>query len=183
MTHLTPEAVAGYLDHDLSRDERQQVELHIASCVECRAELAQVRGLELRRRRRRWIPVFAPLAAAAAVVLAIVLPQRGATPSDLRSSPAGDSPLGIVAPESSAEVAPESLRFVWRSAGPAASYTFTLQEDDGRMVWTSTTTDTSAAVPDSVKLTPGRTWFWLVDALLPDGRSASTGVQRVRTRP
>jgi hypothetical protein len=183
MTHLTPEALAGYLDHDLSRDERQQVELHLASCVECRAELAQVRGLELRRRRRRWIPVLAPLAAAAAVVLAIVLPGREAAPSDLRSVPAGDSPLGIVAPAASAEVNLESPVFVWRSAGPAASYTFTLQEDDGRVVWTSTMTDTSAAVPDSVQLTPGRTWFWLVDALLPDGRSMSTGVQRVRTPP
>ncbi len=183
MTHLTPEALAGYLDNDLSPDERQQLELHLAACVECRAELAEVRGLELRRRRRRWIPVLAPLAAAAAVVLAFALPGRDAPPSSLRTVPTGDSPLGIVAPAPSAEVAPESLVFVWRSAGPAASYTFTLQEDDGRVVWTSTLTDTSAAVPDSVRLAPGRTWFWLVDALLPDGRSWSTGVQRVRTPP
>lgn len=182
MTHLSPEALAGYLDDDLPGEERGQVELHLASCAECRAELAEVRRLQRVRRRRQWITVLVPVAAAAAL-LVIALPRQTATPSGIRSRPEAEQPLGVVSPAPSTEAAPGPIAFTWRSAGPGAGYTFTLQEADGRVVWTSALADTVTFLPDSVVLGPGRTWFWFVDVLLPDGRSLSTGIQRLRTRP
>jgi hypothetical protein len=182
MMHLSPEALAGYLDDDLPGEEQRQVELHLASCAECRDELAELRRLQLGR-RRQWVVVLVPAAAAAAVLLAIVLPRQAETPSGIRAGPTAEPPLAIVSPVSSDEIAPGPLAFTWRSAGPGASYSFTLQEADGRVVWTSRVADTVAVLPDSVALSPGLTWFWFVDALLPDGRSLSTGVRRLRTEP
>jgi len=148
MTHVTPEALAGYLDHDLPGEERSQVELHLASCAECRAELAEVRGLQ-RRRRRQWVTFLVP-AAAAAVLVAIALPRQTSVRSDTRAFAPVDAPLEIVAPLPSTEIAPRPIRFAWRSAGPGASYSLTLQEADGRIAWASTVADTVAILPDSV---------------------------------
>ena len=182
MTHLSPEELAGYLDADLPGEEQRQVELHLASCTECREELADVRRLQVRR-RRRWSLALIPAAAAAAALVAITLPRHARVPSDVRAGPDAELPLAIVSPTPSAEVAGRPSTFIWRSAGPGASYTFTLQAGDGRVLWTSATTDTLVALPDSVAFTPGRTWFWMVDALLGDGRLRSTGVKRLSTRP
>jgi anti-sigma factor RsiW len=183
MMHLSPEALAGYLDDALPREEQGQVELHLATCTPCREELAEVRRLQLHRSRRRWAVVLLPTAAAAAALLVIGLPRPATTPSDIRARPAAEQPLAIVSPVSSAEIAPGPVKFTWGSAGPRASYTLTLQAADGRVVWTWTATDTVAVLPDSVALGPGLTWFWYVDAMLSDGRSRSTGLQRLRTRP
>jgi anti-sigma factor RsiW len=180
VTHLSPEALAGYLDDGLPRDERREAELHLAACAECREELVEGRRVERAQRRRRWAPVLLPATAAAAVLLAVVLPRQSTTPSDIRSGAEGDH-LSIVSPEPSHEVAPGTITFIWRSAGPGASYTLTLQEPDGRMVWSTAAADTLAILPDSIALAPGRTWFWFVDALLPNGPMLSTGVQRLRT--
>lgn len=172
MTHLPPESLAGYLDEDLPAEEQSEVERHLASCAECREELAEVRRLE-DGRRRPWRLAFLPVAAAAAL-LAIMLPGPGAPPSDTRAGPAGDSGLEIASPG--------PVTFAWRSAGPGASYTFTLQQADGRVAWSTTAPDTVAVLPDSLRLPPGITWYWVVDALLADGRSRSTGLQRLEAR-
>jgi anti-sigma factor ChrR (cupin superfamily) len=178
--HLSSEALAGYLDGDLAGEEQSQVELHLASCPECRDELAQIRRLQLRRRRKRAL-LLVPAAAAAAVLLSTTLLRQGAAPSDTRAGPSTDSLLEIVSPAPSAEIDRTPITFIWRSAGPGATYTLTLQEPDGRVVWTSTGVDTYAVAQDSLELSRGLTWFWSVDALLPDGRSRSTGVKRLRT--
>ena len=180
MTHVTPEALAGYLDHDLPGEERNEVELHLASCAECRAELAEVRGLQ-RRHRRHWARFLVP-AVAAATLVAIAWPRQTRVPSNIRAVAPVDAPIEIVAPLPSTEIAPQPIRFAWRSAGPGASYSLTLQEADGRIVWASTVADTVAVLPDSVALGSGQNFFWSVEALLPDGRTRSTGVKRVRTR-
>jgi len=183
MTHLSAEALAGYLDDDLPRGERREAELHLASCTECRQELAEVRELQRAHPRRGWWPVLVSAAVAAAVLLVVALPRHTRTPSDIRTNPDAEQRLGAVSPAPSAEVAPGPITFTWRSAGPGASYTLTLQEADGRVVWSTAVAETVAVLPDSLAPAPGRTWFWFVDALLPNGRLLSTGVQRLRTRP
>ena len=184
MTHLSSEALSHYLDDTLPGEERQQVELHLASCRDCRHELTGARRLQHAYGRGRRIRVIAPLAAAAAILLFVVgIPREGSRPTDVRSGSAADQRLGVVAPVSATEVGPGEIGFEWRSAGIGTSYSLTLQESDGRVVWTTVVSDTVALLPDSVALAPGRTWFWSVDALLPDGRALSTGLQRLRTQP
>ena len=184
MTHLSPEALARYLDDALTGEERQQVEIHLASCRDCRHELIGARQLQQAYGRGRRIRLLVPLAAAAAILLFVVaIPREGPRPTDTRAAAGADQRLEVVAPVTGTELAPGEIRFLWRSAAAGTSYSLTLQESDGRVVWTSVVTDTMAQLPDSVTLAPGRTWFWSVDALLPDGRALSTGVQRLRTRP
>lgn len=180
MTHLSPELVAAYLDDDLPSETKRQVELHLASCGECREELAAVRRLE-RRHRRRWFPVLVSVAAAAAV-LVMAVPRKAPSPSNTRTLRDAESSFETISPAASAEIDPGRLEFTWRSAGPRADYTITLQDSAGRVVWTSTGADTVAVLPDTVALGAGRTWFWVVDALAPDGGSRSTGLKRLRTR-
>src|SRR5262245_15326106 len=167
MTHLSPEALAGYLDQDLPDEEKGRVELHLASCSECREELVEVRGFQLQR-RRRWFLALVPVAAAAAALVVLIVPHKPTVQSEIRGGSNTESPLEIVSPTpESAASAPGT--FTWRSAGAGASYTFTLQAANGRVVWTSTTAETVAVLPDSVVLSSQQTWFWMVDALLADG--------------
>jgi predicted anti-sigma-YlaC factor YlaD len=180
--HLTPESLAGYLDNNLPTETKREVELHLVSCTECREELTEVRRLQ-RDHRRPWGLVLVPAAAAAAVLLAIGLPRQAPAPSDTRTGSKAEAPLGIVSPVPTAEPGRGPITFRWRAAGLGASYTLTLQEADGRIVWTSTVTDTFAVSPESIAFSPGSTRFWFVDALLPDGRSRSTGIQRLKTQP
>ena len=181
MNHLTPEVLAGYLDDALPAEEKRQTELHLASCGECRTELADVRRLQARGFRLSR-PVLVSLATAAAILLVVAIPRETPAPSTVRSGSGTNPVLEIVAPLPSETVA-SPVTFIWRSAGSGASYAFSLQREDGTVAWTSSTADTSIAVPDSLELGSGRTWFWYVDALLPDGQSLSTGVQRLRTSP
>jgi len=183
MTHPSPELLAGYLDDTLPGHDKQEVELHLSACAECRAEVTEVRRLQVRRRRRQLAGVLVPLAAAAAVVLMLVTPRDAGPPTGLRSGSDGEQPLEIVSPAPTAEVVAGPVAFAWRSAGTGANYTITLQEGDGRIAWRFIVDDTVAVAPDSIVFAPGRTWFWSVDALLPDGQSRSTGVQRLRIRP
>src|SRR5687767_4486679 len=96
MTHLSAEALAGHLDDDLPIDERRLVELHLASCAVCRDELAETRRLQRVRHRRQWTPVLISTAAAAAVLLAVALPRRATTTSDIRSGPDLEQQLGKI---------------------------------------------------------------------------------------
>jgi hypothetical protein len=50
-------------------------------------------------------------------------------------------------------------------------------------VWTESTSDTTLAPRAAAKLSRGGSYFWYVDALGPDGRSATTGVQRIQISP
>jgi anti-sigma factor RsiW len=178
MTHLSCETLTGYLDADLPDEEKREAELHLVSCTECREELLAVRQLQVRH-RRRWKLALIPFAAAAAVLAAIALPRHPTAPSEVRGRPGAEPAIGIVSPAPWSTVAPGPIVFTWRSAGPEASYTFTLQAADGRVAWTSTLVDTVAVLPDSVSLRPGLTWFWMVEALLADGQSRSSGLNRL----
>jgi hypothetical protein len=117
------------------------------------------------------------------VLLAVVLPPESSSPSGQRSGSEREQLLETISPAPTAEVAPGPVTFAWRSAGAGANYTLTLQEADGRIAWVSAVDDTVVLAPDSIVFAPGRTWFWSVDAVLPDGQSRSTGLQRLRTRP
>ena len=65
----------------------------------------------------------------------------------------------------------------WSGAGVLdAQYEVTLVDSIGHPRWTAAIAETTAAIPDSVHLAPG-TYYWHADALLPDGRTRTTGTQ------
>jgi hypothetical protein len=178
--HLESAEVASYLDRALPPAERERVEAHLADCAECRREVIEVSRLRhTSASRRRWL-LFAPAAAAAAILIA-VLARPADTPGPgpvLRDG--GEEPsltVSLVAPTDSATVEGRAVAFTWRSAGDGVSYRLTVTDDWGDVVWSGASADTTARLP-STSLRTGRPYFWYVDALLPDGRSMTSNVRR-----
>ena len=179
--HLTPEMIAAYLEGEVSGEGRQAVQQHLLTCKECRLDLAEASELGAVGRRVRWLAVGAP--AAAAAVLAVVLlgpATRDATNDNpvLRGEQAEGTVLfEAVSPINGTEVSRDSLLFRWRSEGAQAHYVMTLTDENGDVVWTTGTSDTTLGLPRDVGLVSGQTYFWYVDALLEGARSSTTGVQ------
>lgn len=191
--HVGTVELAAYLDGNLPHDARARVEGHLADCDACRGEVVEAaRVLRSRRRRRRWY-IGAPAAAAAAVAAVLfLLPSAGDAPrgrepalrgADERAL--GEGSLGIVtsAPENGQIVDPASLIFAWQVAAPEALYRITLSDATGEVLWSEVISDTAIALPSAIGLQARTGYFWYVDALLPDGRSATTGVRRFGTGP
>jgi hypothetical protein len=178
--------VAAYVDRALSTEARRIVELHLADCEECRQEVAEVTSLVRRSRHRGWSYIMWPAAAAAAILVLAVLPSR----VDERQGQAlrtgadeGVPAITVVRPATGDSLPLDGIDFIWRSFAPDAQYNVRLTTAEGSEVWRTSTRDTSAAPPPNVGLVPGRTYFWYVDALLPDGNSATTGIRRFTVGP
>jgi putative zinc finger protein len=177
--HLESSEIAAYLDRALTQTEREKVEAHLADCAQCRRESVEVLRVRNRMRRRsRWL-VIPPVAAAAAVALFVLVRaggMPGTTPPVLRDGGDGSIPrVVLVSPPDSGAVGSQRVSFVWRSVGPEVSYRITISDLKGDIVWSAAASDTSARVPTSVQLRPSL-YYWYVDALLPDGRSVTSGV-------
>ena len=190
--HLSDADLAGYLDHDLPPEERRHVETHLDQCESCRGELVALSRVVhgessvARRpalRRRWWIP-----AAAAAAVIAVLAPRLTTRAPDVDTAPRtrrvidtdGRPRLTIVSPSDGAAT-DGPLVFTWR-AGSADVYRIFVLTESGDVVWSTDTSDTTVALPDSVPLQAGRAYFWRVDGI-GNGIAATTGGHRFEIPP
>lgn len=185
--HLTSAQIGEFLEHALPDEERRMVSAHLAECDDCRSDLVEV-GRAVRQEspspfRRTWA-----VALGAAAVLAFLLVQPwdqdpGSTEifrDDV--STGARTAVEIVRPVADARVG-EAPRFVWRSADPEAVYRFTLSSETGQILHSTTTSDTLLRLPDELQLTPNEKFYWVVDALLPDGRTTTSGALNFRSKP
>jgi anti-sigma factor RsiW len=189
--HVGPERLAAYLDHELSPAARDDVLAHFAECATCRREMTALRQLiQERRKRRSWSVAMPLLAVVAATIVLLVVPSARRVDNESRSSirsgtgltPTDQPPtISPISPADGATLEPRGAVFVWRSLGANATYRFTLQDSTGTTVWSAAAEDTSAALPDSVRLAPGE-YYWSVAARLADAHSAKTGVHRFLAR-
>jgi hypothetical protein len=178
--------VAAYVHRALSPEARRIVELHLAECEKCRWEVAEVVSLVRRSARRGWSYIMLPAAAAAAVLFLAVLPSRIGERDEARLRTGvgeGVPAITVVAPTSGDSVPLDGIDFTWRWFAPDAQYNVRLTTAEGSEVWRTSTRDTSAVPPSDIGLVPGQTYFWYVDALLPDGSSATTGIRRFTVGP
>jgi len=188
--HPTSEAMAAYLGGAMPQGERATLESHLAECRACRHEVTSARRVITRLDLRRRLWRAAPIAAAAAIALLVLVPRRdGGRANDLMRGPdsadasLGRELIGVLTPVNDATVAAGPVVFSWRRAAPRLLYRLTITEAGGAAVWTAETTDTTLTLPGDVRLAPAQTYFWLVDALGPDGRSLTTRTQRFSTPP
>ena len=176
--------LAAYLDRRLSGPERERVESHLAGCPECRSELIEARQLLRQSRRPRRRMVGGLLAAAAALILVV-------RPAMETRSPAGASSPMRAAPDAEVMVAygpvgessSASPTFAWGAESGASTYRLTLTTGEGTTVWSVSSADTLVALSDSVQLRQGERYLWVVDALLDDGTTRSTGLREFRVGP
>lgn len=196
--HVPAAAMSRYVDGISDLAERARVTHHLADCDECREELTALRRLVPRR-----APMTRPLVALfglAASLAIIMLPWRGmldtrngeSLPHDVRAQESvaeNDVPFPVASPADDALLTTDGVRLTWHLVGAEASYEVVLYDESGGVVYSGATTDTSAIVPSRAlaKRKSGdtsltHTYHWRVEARLLDGRSANTGLHRIRVR-
>ncbi len=188
--HVDGEQIAAYLDRKLAAVERSEIEVHLADCTECRTELLSVtRILQTRRLKRRLYTMGSLAAAAVLAGLLLFAPDgtRNATVEDTRRAAdvgtEGIQQIDILTPSQGMTVRRADLSFGWLSVGEDVLYSLAVLDTAGNEVWTGNTTDSILLLPGAVALAQGVNYFWYVDALLPDGRSATTGIHQCRIAP
>jgi len=177
--------IAAYVEGRLSGTEQVSLEAHLTHCVECRDQATGAATL-LRgdARRRRWVAGGVAVAAAAVIVLFVSLPveQDGPVPDVMRDGPSveGLASVEAVQPDPDQPVHPDSVAFAWRTVASDALYQLSVTDGAGGAVWETTTAET-AVHPPADTFESDQRYLWYVDALLPDGNVASTGVKEFRT--
>jgi hypothetical protein len=169
---LDEELLAAVVDGSLDAEVRDKALHHLATCGYCRRAVASLASAlndpavaaAVRRGSgsvRRWSRLAIPAAAAAVLAIAVLghyeagpLKHRGA-PITQATQPEAISPLGL-------GDRPAQLR--WGAVPEAELYRVTLFQADGRVLYEIEARDTSVVLPDSVRLMPGGSYLWKVEA-------------------
>lgn len=191
--HLDAGRMAAYLERACDAAERSRIEAHLAECADCCQELVAVdetlRTYPGGRRGRVTIPIVALAAAAVLAVLIVFRPSGEGGPGQStvqapilqRSEPEKRTSIAIRGPEAGEVVEARDVILRWAFLEPDARYLVTVTTADGDSVWAIMTADTSSQIP--IDLEAGGEYLWYVDALLPDGSSASSGIHHFRVSP
>lgn len=182
-THIDVDEVASYLDRTLSDEDRRRVEAHLFICDECRAEVSAsseavssappLRGSRL----RSWQAGAGAVAAAALIVIVATTLSRSRADRDIeRDSNIGASSVTVTQPGDGLSLGADRL-VIWHKFAESASYRVTIADQSAQPIYTTTVTDTSAIIPSSVKLAPGKKYFWYVDAIRANGATATSGLK------
>ena len=194
--HLSPNDLAGLIDQTLDPAAQARIEAHLDTCAVCREELAEVTRLahslqsqpvSSRPRRRLWggLALGGVLAASLAlIVLRSPRPSDSAVPARPVRTPAtgeGLARIEVLSPPESLTAGAGPPAFTWHSVG-ADVYRFVLLSDNGELLWTGETADTSLTLPRATALLPGERYWWRVDATT-EGIVASSGARRLQVSP
>jgi anti-sigma factor RsiW len=162
--HLEADQIAAYLDRDAEGAQRSRIEAHLVECVDCRRELLEADEIRASLPARRALRLV-PVAAAAAAVLAVGLVSR----ADRKVGAPVHREPAVTATMAPATIAPrgelasvDTIR--WSRVPSADRYRVAIYESEGTPVWEATVNDTAAALPDTVHLRPGRSYYWSVRA-------------------
>jgi hypothetical protein len=188
---LDDETIAAVVDGTMELPERSAATRHLASCARCRGavasvvrgladitvarEISAIDGVRTRRFARftRFSRILVPAAAAAALVVILVRPRGSDNDSSRHRAPTITSAVAPVPRFPIAAVA-EARVLRWSSVPGADRYRVTLLDAGGRVVYETQLADTAAALPDSVKLVPGRSYLWSVEARIGWDRWSSS---------
>jgi hypothetical protein len=163
-----PEAgrIAAYVDSTLDPTLRPELEAHLADCALCRLEVVEVSRLVRSVPGRPSWQIIGPVAAAAALLIAVglwqLIPDQASTGPVLREPAITTAPAPMpVAPVGQvARVASIS----WTSVPGADRYRLTLFDVGGEVVWETEGADTASILPAAVRLEQGESYFWKVEA-------------------
>ena len=183
--HLEVGEVVGYLAGTLTSAEREWVEFHLADCADCTSEIVSARRLH--QANRAPVRRLAAVAAAAAAVAGIALlgPElvHPGPPDTLSVRGAEPRPAVTVVLPADRAVLRAAPNFTWRAVPGATAYRILVSRPDGDSVWATTTSDTTARGPEDVSRAGPGLYYWYVDVLLDDARSAAGPVHEFRIEP
>lgn len=192
--HLTDAEIAGFVDRDLVRVERERVESHLAACAECRTAATEVSRMAhaishgesiapAKRRRTRLkssVALGGVLAASIAMLVLVRVDSFERSELPVRSGSGADARdvIEVVSPGEATTVMSSDLAFIWRDTG-ADVYRLAIFDEGGAVVHTAETADTLVSLPKEIDLEPGQLYLWRVDAIT-DGLSGSSGARKLR---
>lgn len=181
LSHPDPQQQAKYLDDGCTPQERAAIEAHCALCAECRAELVEsyqvIRTAPGAAASRRSV-YFVPLAAAAAITVALV-------PRLHRPAASIDREPGVVTAPAPVPATPSGdvstlTELTWTRVPGADAYQPTVFDSAGTVLWTVVTSDTTVAVPASLRETAARDYYWTVRARTGWDRWVTSSLTRFR---
>lgn len=179
---LAGERLRKLVEQEGSDDERLNTVDALLSTGEGRADLDIVWAA--RRAARPAGRRAASWALAAAAIIAVAIPTalvvRGGDDEGVVRGEA--SPIALVAPLG-ARSAASVTQFVWRSLRGADRYTVIVVDTTGQDVFVSETRDTMVPVPDTVRLRPGHTYLWWVQARTGSGEVVTALTERLSIAP
>lgn len=180
---MTELEIAAYLDRRLSLADRDRAEAHMAECPICRDEIVRARMLTRKIARPKRFLVSGGVIAVAAAILIVALPalrQRDLFPTGEKQR-ASESTSALIAFQPVGGTSVKAVHFVWSASAGAVSYRLTLSGENGIPIWTESAIDTSLTLPVTVRLHPELRYYWIVDALLANGMTRSTGLREFQT--
>lgn len=198
-----PEAILSVVRREGSDEQRLTVLDHVMACPTCGAEFELLRAIERAGEKaagegaeamtgehrdaepgrvvgfigwRRW----APLAAAAALVLVVALgPGRRLWAPSAEPVRGGEPSLALVGPPTGIASSGGPITFAWRSAPGAAGYRFELLTGGGAVALSRTTADTVLVLALPAGLAPGD-YRWWVTATGADGSETRSEMRALR---
>ena len=201
---VTPDAMLALVRREGAEDERLATLDHVMACRECARELELLRAIEqagaasgaaavaperegaatvvpLRGRARPAWQRFVPLALAASLLLAIGIGvlDRGPRAEDVTRGDA--AAVTLLAPGPDVRSGPP-VTFVWRPVPHALRYTLEVLDDDGNVVFTTATPDTTVTITDASRLAPGAEYRWWVRAVDPEAAQRASPMRPLRVR-
>jgi hypothetical protein len=149
-----------------------------------RQEFDVLRAAHQASRQPRHVPFIWQASIAAGLLIAAVAGSRllkptATEPDVLRGNANVTVPL--YEPAQTA-VADSARSFLWAHVAGASRYSFTLMDLEGRPLYDTVVSDTTLALPDSVRLTAGGEYRWRVKASTPSGEEVSE-YRPLRLRP
>lgn len=179
---MAPEALLAIAEGRASERERLDTLRHVGACGQCRAELDQLRsavaaGRGLGRRRVRGPAIAASLVvliAAATVWRARLEPRPGSQTLVGRGSE-----VALVAPIGEMPAGTRAV-LTWHPLLGARQYEVELADASGHVLFSQTTRDTAATVPERAGTVPGVEYAWWVQAVLADGTAPRSRTARFR---
>jgi len=74
-------------------------------------------------------------------------------------------------------------RFVWKRPEGAVRFYLELREQDGRLLWSESTADTTLPLPATLPLAGNRVYHWKISYTFQDGVSLETGDEAFQVVP
>lgn len=209
--HLDENDIARYVDGWVSEGEREQMEAHLAECVQCRGQVTatyrlvgeeddwDLSGLDFSvqqqaeslrsdkqsqsRTPQRWdVPVLVGVLAVLLGIAGILFWQYQGTESDRLRSSVEREAFTVRAPADGAEISQRPV-FVCDTVDAAFAYRVTLYAPDGAVLWEGDTTSARVSLPTEVSLTDGQTYLWRAAALRSDGTMDRSGLRSFTYTP
>lgn len=180
--HPDPERLGELVAGTLPEAERLELLEHVLRCPTCGPELDLIRAASegARAAERRMAPSrWMALAAAALILVGIgALTLRGhrtVVPPDVMRG--GHIAVGVIEPVSGSTIS-SPVTLAWHRLDGAQSYNVELLTERGEVIQAWSTTDTTLALPDSLRLSANRNYDMWVRAMLVDRTEVSSPLVR-----